>query len=82
MLIATPITVNGPMAGLLPIYDCAKNQWLGVKVDGPVLFKGGKNVSIGLTFDNKRNLYWLVDARANVFALKLDLKSAKLIVLE
>jgi hypothetical protein len=60
-----------------PAYDCAKNEWLSLKLAGDdPSGKAGRNVSLGLMFDAKRKLFWAVDTNSNVFVLRLDPKSA------
>ena len=38
--------------------------------------KTGRNVSLGMMYDAKRKFFWAVDARSQVFVLKLDPKTA------
>lgn len=60
-----------------PAYDCASNAWVSLKLGGDdPSGKEGRNVSLGLMYDAKRKLFWAVDARSNVFVLRLDPKNA------
>lgn len=61
-----------------PAYDCANNRWVSLKITGddPSGPKG-RNVSLGMMYDAKRKLFLAVDAKSNVFALRLDLSSAE-----
>jgi hypothetical protein len=59
-----------------PAFDCAKNRWISLNIAGDdPSGKNGRNVSLGLMHDPKRNLWWAVDAASQVFVLKLDPKS-------
>ena len=59
-----------------PIYDCQANQWIAGNIGGPnPAGKDGRNVSLGLAYDAKRDLIWAVDARSNIFVLRLDVAS-------
>ncbi|MCY2953878.1 MAG: hypothetical protein NTU53_18195 [Planctomycetota bacterium] len=60
-----------------PAYDCATNRWLGLRIDGPnPAGKDGRNVSLGLVYDAKRNLIWAVDADSHIYVLRLETKTA------
>ena len=60
-----------------PAYDCAKNRWVEMKIEGDdPSGKNGRNVSLGLMYDAKRKLWWAVDAKSQVFVLKLDAAKA------
>lgn len=54
-------------------YDCAGNRWVSLKITGddPNGPKG-RNVSLGMMYDAKRELFFAVDTKSNVFALKLE----------
>lgn len=60
-----------------PAYDCANNRWVSLKIAGedPSGPKG-RNVSLGMMYDTKRNLFWAVDTKSQVYVLKLDVKRA------
>ena len=60
-----------------PAYDCAANKWISLRITGndPSGPKG-RNVSLGLMYDAKRNLFWAVDAKSQVFVLHLEPASA------
>jgi Galactose oxidase, central domain len=61
--------------GHLPVYDPAKNRWMGLKL------KGGRGIcghGIGFIRDSKRDLFWAFGARSQVYVFRLDLKTAKL----
>lgn len=51
-----------------PVYDCAKNAWVSVKVSGSPGF-GNSN---GLMYDPQRKLVLAVDTNSLIHALKLD----------
>lgn len=56
-----------------PAYDCAGNRWISLKLGGTdPSGKTGRNVSLGLMYDSKRNFFWAVDTDSNVFVLRLD----------
>ncbi len=59
-----------------PVYDCAANKWIACNIGGPnPAGKDGRNVSMGLVYDAKRDLIWAVDTRGAIFVLRLDLKT-------
>lgn len=77
-LILTGVTLplDGDGARWTPAYDCAANKWIACKIDGPnPAGKEGRNVSLGLVYDAKRDLIWAVDTRGDIFALRLDVKT-------
>jgi len=60
-----------------PVYDLAKNEWQTWKITGDdPNGKSGRNVSLGLMYDAKRKLFWAVDTKSNVFALRLKREEA------
>jgi hypothetical protein len=60
-----------------PAYDCAAERWISLKLAGTdPSGKTGRNVSLGLMYDAKRELFWAVDTNSNVFVLRLDPKTA------
>ena len=65
-----------------PVYDCANNRWLALKIGGavnpndPRKRGGGRNVSLGLMYDAKRGLVWAVDTYSRVYVLRIDLETA------
>jgi hypothetical protein len=60
-----------------PVFDCAKEEWGSVQLTGDdPNGKTGRNVSLGLMYDTKRQQFWAVDTYSQVYVLKLDLKSA------
>lgn len=62
-----------------PAYDCAKNRWVEMKITGDdPSGKNGRNVSLGLMYDAKRKLWWAVDAKSQVFVLRLDAVKAEM----
>jgi Galactose oxidase, central domain len=65
--------VKGPPTW--PVYDCAKNAWVGVKVGGP----NPTSVSLGLMYDPKRKLVVGVDANSRVYVMKLDMTRGKVL---
>jgi hypothetical protein len=59
-----------------PAYDCAANRWLGLRIDGPnPAGKDGRNVSLGLVYDAKRDLIWAVDTDSHIYVLRLETKT-------
>ncbi len=60
-----------------PAFDPAAGRWISLKITGddPSGVKG-RNVSLGLMHDNKRHLFWAVDAKSQVFVLRLDPNAA------
>jgi len=66
-----------------PIYDLEKNEWQSAKITGddPSGVKG-RNVSLGMMYDSKRNLFWAVDTKSNVFVLRLKPAEAQLKAME
>lgn len=66
-----------------PAYDCAKNRWVSLKITGDDPHgERGRNVSLGMMYDRKRGLFWAVDTRSRVFALRLDPETADVRPLE
>jgi hypothetical protein len=60
-----------------PAYDCAGNRWLSLKIGGAdPSGKAGRNVSLGLMYDARRQLFWAVDTHSKVHVLRLDVRSA------
>jgi hypothetical protein len=58
-------------------YDCAKNAWLSIELQGAdPLGKKTFNNSMGLMYDPQRRLVWAVGQRSEVYALKLDTAAA------
>ncbi len=56
-----------------PAYDCAANTWIACKIAGPnPAGTEGRNVSLGLVYDAKRDALWAVDTQGHVFVLRLD----------
>ncbi|MHC4916249.1 MAG: Kelch repeat-containing protein [Planctomycetota bacterium] len=69
---------------VVPLYDCAKNQWLGAELKGSEIITSrlGCGVCLGLAYDPKRNLVWAVDCvlgrkKPGLRALRLDMKTLK-----
>jgi hypothetical protein len=66
------------------VFDCEKNAWKAVLLSGDDPISGPKgraaqnafSAELGLMHDAKRRLIWAVDSHTNVFALRLDLKTA------
>jgi len=55
------------------MYDCAKNAWLGIDLQGAdPLAKKAFNNSMGLMYDPNRRLVWAVGQRSEVYVVKLD----------
>jgi hypothetical protein len=77
--------VNGPEGKLMwTFYDCAKNKWLVCDFPGadPLTHRRGKkvahSVSMGLMYDTRRKLIWVVDTNSQLTALRFDPKTAGL----
>jgi hypothetical protein len=69
---------------VVPLYDCAKNQWLGAEIAGSEIISGktGCAVCLGLTYDPKRGLVWALDCvmrrkKGTLRVLSLDTGSLK-----
>ena len=77
VLVGAHVEADGKL--LWPLYDCAKNAWLGVELAGadPV-GKGKFNNSMGLMFDPDRKLLWAVGQNDQLFVLRFEPKQAKL----
>ena len=78
-LVLIGVTVSPGEDGLrwTPAYDCGANKWLSIRIDGPnPAGKDGRNVSLGLVYDAKRDLIWAVDTNSNIYVLRLDMKAA------
>jgi hypothetical protein len=77
VLVGAHALVGGKL--VWPLYDCAKNAWLGAELAGadPV-GKGQFNNSMGLMYDPVRKLVWAVGQNGQLFVLRFDPKQAKL----
>jgi hypothetical protein len=77
VLVGAHVEADGK--SLWPLYDCAKNAWLGAELAGadPV-GKGGFNNSMGLMYDPGRKLVWAVGQNGHLFVLRFDPKQARL----
>jgi hypothetical protein len=70
--------VAGPDgAMLMPVYDCARNAWLGADLGGANPVSGGGkrvafNNSVGLVYDPARKLVWALDQRSGVSVLRFE----------
>lgn len=66
---------------VVPLYDCAKNRWLGAEIKGSeIIGKTGCQVCLGLTYDPKRNLVWAVNCvlsrkKGTLKALRIDMET-------
>ncbi len=60
--------------GYMAALDAKTNRWVGLKIPGP----WPMGLSAGLTYDAKRDRFIAVGTRADVSALKLDVKSVEL----
>ncbi len=66
-----------------PAYDCAANRWVSLRITGQdPSGPQGRNVSLGLMYDQRRGLFWAVDTDSRVFALRLEPKSADMRLLQ
>jgi hypothetical protein len=60
-----------------PAYNCQANKWISLKIGGDdPSGPQGRNVSLGLMCDARRNLFWAVDTNSQIFVLRLDLPAA------
>lgn len=57
--------------GYMPALDSVKNRWVGVKVTGEF----SRGVQAGMGYDKKRDLIYIADAYAQVFAMRFDSKT-------
>jgi hypothetical protein len=74
-LLLTGVTLAPDADGIrwTPAYDCAANKWIACKITGPnPAGKEGRNVSLGLLYDAKRDALWAVDTHGQIFVLRLD----------
>ena len=74
-LVLTGVTLAPDADGVrwTPAYDCAANAWIACRIAGPnPAGKEGRDVSLGLTYDARRDALWAVDTRGQVFVLRLD----------
>lgn len=56
-----------------PAYDPSGNRWVSLKITGDdPSGKNGRNVSLGLMYDARRQLFWAVDTNSQVYVLKLN----------
>lgn len=61
----------------MPAYDPGRNRWISLRIDGESpMGRGAANVSLGLVYDDRRGLFWAVDAWSRVYVLRLDAASA------
>ena len=52
---------------------CAANKWISFKITGDdPSGPEGRNVSLGLMYDGRRNLFWAVDTNSEVYVLRLE----------
>jgi hypothetical protein len=83
-MVMTGGRVKGPGGKLVwTFYDCAKNKWrvCDFPGDDPLTKRGKKidgSVSIGLMYDTKRKLVWMVGQYSELTVLKFDPKTAGL----
>lgn len=62
-----------------PAYDPVKNRWVSLKIGGEdPSGKSGRNVSLGLMWDAHRRLFWAVDAKSQVYVLRLEVEGAEM----
>ncbi len=61
-------------------YDCANNRWVSLNLGGAPYAKN--NLQIGMRYDSKRKLLWLVNAGCQVWVLRLNVKAADIIPLK
>ena len=74
-LLLTGVTLAADTDGSrwTPAYDCAANTWIACKISGPnPAGKEGRNVSLGLVYDARRDALWAVDTHGHIFVLRLD----------
>ena len=76
VLAGVTLPTDGDGLRWTPAYDCAANKWIACKIEGPnPAGKDGRNVSLGLVYDAKRDLVWAVDTRGGIFVLRVDSKT-------
>ncbi|HZZ73304.1 MAG TPA: kelch repeat-containing protein [Pirellulales bacterium] len=78
LLVGGTISADHAAQRLTPIYSCAQDQWstMEIRGDDPSGPKG-RNVSLGLMVDDRSDLFWAVDAKSNVFVLRLEPPASK-----
>ena len=81
LLVGTPLPGR---SGELPAYDCAGNRWVALKLGGPNPAAGGYgyNVSLGLSYDARRNLHWAVGQYGQIHVLRIDLGATPPVAME
>ena len=83
LLVGGTLPPDGDGLRRTPAYDCQGNRWVSLKIVGDdPSGKTGRNVSLGMMYDEKRKLFWAVDTHSNVFVLRLDPDTADLRPLE
>mgnify|MGYP001012208570 CR=1 FL=1 len=56
-----------------PAYDCKENRWVSLALGGDdPSGPQGRNVSLGLMYDQRRGQFWAVDAASRVYVLRLE----------
>ncbi len=66
-----------------PVYDPAQNRWITLHIGGDdPSGKQGRNVSLGMTYDAKRGIFWAVDTDSRVFVLRVNRAAAQIVPLE
>ena len=70
-LVVVTVRAKGDVAW--PVYDCAKNAWVALKLSG----SPGFGCSNGLMYDPARKLVLGVDTNSVVYALKLDVSKGE-----
>ena len=77
LLVGATLPPNADGLRRTPAYDCATNTWKSMKITGvDPSGKEGRNVSLGLMYDARRNLFWAVDTHSQIYVLRVDPKSA------
>ncbi len=83
-MVMTGGRVRGPDGKLVwALYDCAANKWrvCDFPGDDPLSNRGKKaahSVSMGMMYDTRRKLIWVVDTNSQLTVLKFDPKTAAL----
>lgn len=63
-----------------PAYDVAGNRWLAIRFEPVAIQESLYDVSLGLMYDEARDLVWAVNANSELFVLRLDLDTADVLV--
>jgi hypothetical protein len=65
-----------PKGGHTIAYDCANNRWISLKIGGSVPY-AKSDLQMGMRYDPQRKLVWVVNAGCQVWAMRLDVSTAR-----